>query len=125
MTVPDTVGMTVAQAKKALWEQGLLCETDGLTDTVSAQSPTAGAQVPAGTVVMLYTYEQEPLQIIDLISVPDVKGLSMVEAARVLRLRGFDMEISGSGLAVRQSPAAGSYAPSGSTVKVTFELPLQ
>ena len=125
VTVPDTVGMTVAQAKKALWEQSLLCETDGLTDTVSAQAPAAGAQISAGSVVMLYTYEQEPLQIMDLISVPDVKGLSMVEAARQLRARGFEMEISGSGLAVRQSPAGGSYAPGGSTVKVTFELPLQ
>ena len=74
---------------------------------------------------MLYTYEEEPLQIVDLVSVPDVKGLSMVEAARQLRARGFDMEIAGSGLAVRQTPAGGSYAPGGSVVKVTFELPLQ
>ncbi|MBR4540408.1 MAG: PASTA domain-containing protein [Clostridia bacterium] len=125
VVVPDTVGMTVAQARKALWERGLLYETDELTDTVSAQAPAAGAQVSSGSSVMLYTYEQEPLQIMDLISVPDVKGLSMVEAARQLRARGFEMEISGSGLAVRQSPAGGSYAPGGSTVKVTFELPLQ
>ncbi len=125
VAVPDTVGMTVAQAKKALRERSLLWETDGLSDIVSAQAPAAGAQVPAGTAVMLYTYEQEPMQIMDLISVPEVKGLSMVEAARALRLRGFDMEISGSGLAVRQSPAAGSYAPGGTAVKVTFELPLQ
>ena len=125
VTVPDTVGMTVAQAKKTLRECGLFDETDGLTDTVSAQAPAAGAQVTSGSTVMLYTYEQEPLQIMDLISVPEVKGLSMVEAARLLRARGFEMEISGSGLAVRQSPAGGSYASSGSTVKVTFELPLQ
>jgi len=125
ITVPDTVGMTVAEAKKALREAGLFYETDGLTDTVSAQAPAAGAQISAGSAVMLYTYEQEPMQIMDLISVPDVKGLSMAEAARQLRARGFDMEIAGSGLAVRQSPAGGSYAPGGSTVKVTFELPLQ
>ena len=125
VTVPDTVGMTVAEAKKTLREHSLLWETDGLTDTVSAQAPAAGAQIFAGSAVMLYTYEQEPIQIMDLISVPDVKGLSMVEAARQLRLRGFDMEISGTGVAVRQSPAGGSYAPGGSTVKVTFELPLQ
>ena len=125
VTVPDTVGMTMAEAKKALREQSLLWETDGLTDIVSAQAPAAGAQASAGTAVMLYTYEQEPIQIMDLVTVPDVKGLSMVEASRQLRVRGFDMEISGSGLAVRQSPAGGSYAPGGSTVKVTFELPLQ
>ncbi len=125
VTVPDTVGMELKQAQKTLREQSLRCETDGLTDTVSAQTPAAGARVPAGTAVMLYTYEREPLQIMDLITVPDVKGLSMVEAARQLRARGFDMEIAGSGLAVRQTPAGGSYAPEGSAVKVTFELPLQ
>ena len=125
VTVPDTVGMTVAEAKKALREAGLFYETDGLTDTVSAQAPAAGAQISAGSAVMLYTYEQEPIQIMDLITVPDVKGLSMTEAARQLRARGFEMEIAGSGVAVRQTPAAGSYAPGGSTVKVTFELPLQ
>ena len=125
VTVPDTVGMTVAEAKKTLWEHSLYWETDGLTDTVSAQAPAAGAQAAAGSAVMLYTYEREPLQIMDLVSVPDVKGLSMVEAARQLRARGFDMEIAGSGLAVRQTPAGGSYAPGGSKVKVTFELPLQ
>ena len=125
ITVPDTVGMTVAEAKKALRVVGLFYETDGLTDTVSAQAPAAGAQISAGSAVMLYTYEQEPMQVMDLISVPDVLGLSMAEAARQLRARGFEMEIAGSGLAVRQSPAAGGYAPGGSTVKVTFELPLQ
>ena len=125
VTVPDAVGMTVAEAKKALREVGLFCETDGLTDIVSAQAPAAGAQISAGSAVMLYTYEREPIQIMDLITVPEVKGLSMTEAARQLRARGFEMEIDGSGVAVRQTPAGGSYAPNGSTVKVTFELPLQ
>ena len=97
ITVPDTVGMTVAEAKKALREAGLFYETDGLADTVSAQAPAAGAQISAGSAVMLYTYEQEPMQIMDLISVPDVLGLSMAEAVRQLRARGFDMEIAGSG----------------------------
>ncbi len=125
VTVPDTVGMTMAEAKKTLREHSLLWETDGLSDIVSAQAPAAGAKACAGTAVMLYTYEQEPLKIMDLISVPDVKGLSMVEASRQLRARGFDMEITGSGLAVRQTPSGGSYAPGGSVVKVTFELPLR
>ena len=88
-------------------------------------TPAVGARMPAGSKVMLYTFESEPLQPMDLVSVPDVKGLSMVEAGRALRARGFEMEVSGSGLAVRQTPAGGSYAPGGSVVKVTFELPLQ
>ena len=124
VTVPDVVGMTLGNAKKELANLLLLSETDGISQTVSAQAPAAGAKMYAGGKVMLFTYEKEPLQTVDLVTVPDVKGLSMVEAARQLRARGFDMEIAGSGLAVRQEPGAGSYAAQGSVVKVTFELPL-
>ncbi len=124
VSVPDVKGMTVAKAQKALSEAQLLYETDGLTQTVSDQAPAAGAKMLAGSKVMLYTYDNEPLQPMDLLSVPSVKGLSMVEAGRQLRARGFDMEISGSGLAVRQEPGAGSYAPPGTRVKVVFALPL-
>ena len=59
----------------------------------------------------------------DMICVPDVRGLSIVEASRALRARGLEMQLQGSGLAVRQSPAAGQYAALGDAVTVTFELP--
>lgn len=123
--VPDVTGMTVAEARKALAEAGLFCETDGENAAVSAQAPAAGGQLKAGGSVMLYTLENGPASAVDLVSVPDVRGLSMVEAGRQLRARGLEMEISGTGLAVRQAPAAGDYAPLGSTVSVTFELPLR
>ena len=123
VTVPDVVGMTVAEARKVLSEAMLLAETDGETQVVSAQSPAAGAQMRSGGTVMLYTFEGQPLEAVELVTVPDVKGLSMVEAGRLIRQRGLEMEVSGSGLAVRQSPAAGGYAKPGDTVKVTFEIP--
>ena len=123
VTVPDVRGLTVAEARKALSDAMLLYETDGLTQAVSDQAPAAGAKLPAGSKVMLYTFEREPLQPMDLVSVPNVKGLSMVEAGRQLRARGLEMEIAGSGLATRQEPAANTFAPPGSRVKVTFELP--
>lgn len=123
--VPDLVGMTVAQAKETLAGCTLFAETDGQAQTVTAQAPAPGAYLQAGGSVMLYTYSDAPLTAMDLATVPDVKGLSMVEAGRQLRARGFDMVIQGSGIAVRQEPAAGAYAPLGDQVKVTFELPLQ
>lgn len=123
VTVPDVVGMTVAEARKALSDQQLLYETDGESQQVSAQAPAAGAEMSAGGKVMLYTYEGTPLEAVDLLTVPDVRGLSMVEAGRAIRARGFEMAVSGSGLAARQEPAAGAYARLGDTVRVTFELP--
>ena len=123
VSVPDVTGMTVAEARKKLAEAGLFCETDGEASLVTAQAPAAGGQLRSGGSVMLYTYENGPAAAVDLISVPDVKGLSMVEAGRRLRARGLEMEIEGSGLAARQEPGAGEYVPLDSTVTVTFELP--
>jgi len=122
-SVPDVRGMSLPQARKALAQAGFFSETDGLSDTVSAQAPAAGALLTEGGTVMLYTYENEPVQPMDLISVPDVVGLSIVEAGRQLRARGLEMMLEGSGLAVSQSPAAGAFVPLGSSVRVEFELP--
>lgn len=124
VSVPDVTGLSLTEAKKALSEAGLQCETDGVSDQVSAQTPAAGAQLSLGGRVMLYTYEEQPLQAQDLMRVPDVKGLPIVEASRALRARGFEMTLTGTGLAVFQSPAAGTYAAQGETVNVTFELPV-
>ena len=71
VTVPDVRGLTVAEARKALSDAMLLYETDGLTQAVSDQAPAAGAKLPAGSKVMLYTFEREPLQPMDLVSVPN------------------------------------------------------
>ena len=110
VAVPNLTGKSVAEAKKLLAKALLLCETDGQSDTVTAQVPAAGAKLRAGGSVLLYTYEGEPAQPMDMICVPDVRGLSIVEASRALRARGLEMQLQGSGLAVRQSPAAGQYA---------------
>ena len=123
VTVPNVTGMSLYEARKTLNDAGLSSDTDGVSDTVSAQTPTAGAKLQAGGRVMLYTYEVEPITAAELVLVPDVKGMSVVEASRQLRARGLEMVPSGSGLAIRQSPAAGSFAAPGSAVTVTFENP--
>lgn len=122
--VPDVGGMPVAQALQALAAAGLQGETDGISDTVSAQTPAAGAALQLGGRVMLYTYEDAPAGSEEMMCVPDVSGLPIVEASRALRARGFEMALTGTGLAVSQRPAAGTYAARGETVYVTFELPV-
>lgn len=122
-SVPDVTGLSLREAREALAKNGLLAETDGISDAVSAQAPAAGAKMRAGDCVMLYTYEDAPARADEMACVPEVCGLSMVEAGRQLRARGFEMEIAGSGLAVSQTPSAGSYAPRGEKIKVTFQLP--
>lgn len=124
VTVPQVTGMQVQKALQALSAAGLQGETDGVSDTVSAQSPAAGARLEYGGRVLLYTYEDTPAGAQEMMRVPDVRGLPIVEASRALRARGFEMALTGTGLAVSQRPAAGTYAARGETIDVTFELPV-
>lgn len=121
--VADVVGMPLWEARKLIAEQGFRVLDDGAGDTVTAQMPSAGAMFLQGGQVMLYTYTQDMAQAEDLVCVPDVSGLSVVQAASLLRQRGLETEISGDGYAVRQNPAANDFAAPGTVVTVTFELP--
>ena len=53
VTVPDVTGMTMAEAKNALWQAGLTARTDE-GETVVSQLPPAGQEVNRGTKVLLY-----------------------------------------------------------------------
>ena len=123
VTMPDVTGMDVADARAILRGQGIDSVTDGTSRRVTGQLPPAGTSVPEGFCAMLYVTGASAPTAQDYAQVPDVLGLPMRECAQALRESGLAMQAQGDGLAVRQSPAAGSYAPEGSTVKVTFETP--
>ena len=96
---------------------------DGAGDAVTAQMPSAGGMLIEGGQVMLYTYEGALPETETLVCVPDVAGMSIAQAAAMLRQRGLEMEIDGSGFCVRQQPAAGEFAAPDTVVKATFEMP--
>ena len=121
--VPNAVGLPLADARALMRQEGFEVLSDGAGSTVTVQMPSPGASLIKGGQVMLYTYT-EPLESAqEVVCVPDVAGQSPAQAASLLRQRGLDMEIVGSGLAVRQEPAAGEYAERGSAVRVEFEMP--
>ena len=93
------------------------------SETLTAQMPPEGAALYAGGQVMLYTADQQVATPEVMAAVPDVLGMSVVEASRTLRYRGFDLNLIGSGVAVKQLPVAGAFAPEGSQVTVTFSMP--
>lgn len=55
------------------------------------------------------------------IRVPDAQGLSAREAARIVVGAGLLPHIEGTGRLIKQTPAAGSPVPKGSTVRLVFE----
>lgn len=121
--VPDLTGLSLAQARQLASEEGFRVLDDGNGAVVTAQMPGAGAKLIAGGQMMLYTYTDNPPEPEQVVCVPDVLGQSLAQAATLLRQRGLEMQIEGSGYAVRQEPAAGSYAAQGSIVRVNFEMP--
>lgn len=123
IAVEDVVGLPLWQARKVIAEQGFCVLDDGAGDTVTAQMPSPGGKLIKGGQVMLYTYTDDPLQTEELVCVPDVEGLSIARAASMLRQRGLDMTIEGTGFAIRQEPAAGQYVEQGGVVRVVFEMP--
>ena len=121
--VPDVTGLPLWKARKTLSALGLKVLDDGGSGSVTAQMPSAGAKLRTGGQMMLYTYEEALPETEALVCVPDVSGKSIASAASLLRQRGLEMEIDGSGFAVSQEPAAGSFLAPDSVVLVHFELP--
>lgn len=121
--VADVIGLPLWEARKTLSALGLNVLDDGGSGSVTAQMPSAGAKLRTGGQMMLYTYEEALPETETLVCVPDVSGKSIASAASLLRQRGLEMEIDGSGFAVSQEPAAGSFLAPDSVVLVHFELP--
>ncbi len=120
--VPDVTGLTVKEAAARLKEAGLQYTLGGAGARVVDQLPAPGALMTERSIVMLYVEgSNEPGEA--GIEVPDVTGLSVGEANRLLMSYGFEMRISGSGVAVSQRPASGALAAAGSRVAVTFLAP--
>ncbi len=123
VTVPYLVGLKVKEGEKLLNKCHLYAQTDGMGAYVKAQLPVQGAKVLEGTQVMLYTYEEDPKTPMDMVLIPDVIGENLVSANRTLRKQHLNMSVTGSGIAIAQSPKGGSYIEKGSTIQVTFSLP--
>lgn len=95
----------------------------GTGQTVIDQLPASGAQMTEKSIVMLYVEKDASQDEAAYVEVPDVTGLSVSEANRLLVSYGLEMRISGSGVASEQSPAAGDYVTPTTRVTVVFRTP--
>ena len=123
VTVPDVTGMAVSDAISALKGAGLKNVLSGSGATVVDQLPAPGAGMTEGSLVMLYVDGALAINENALVTVPDVVGLSVVEANRLIRSSGLVMTIEGSGIAVSQKPAAGERVTPTTRIAVKFSPP--
>jgi eukaryotic-like serine/threonine-protein kinase len=123
--MPSLVGKPATQVKAALTKLGFaVTTTQDVSKTVAAGSvistdPKAGVPVPKGSTVTIVVSKGPPLVV-----VPDLYRVPEADARTALTKLGFKVEVSYPigftpfGRVVRQSVAAGTSAPWGSTVSL-------
>ncbi len=119
--VPNLVSETVSSAKNKLISQGLNVRIVGNGENVIKQMPLAGSSAPKGSQVILYTEENSKEE---LVTVPDLKGMTPSEANKVLTNLGLNIRLTGGSLehknskVIYQSVASGNSVAKGSIIDV-------
>ncbi len=114
--VPDLRRRPAAEAGRALTRRGLRVRFVGTGPTVQAQEPTPLTQVEEGSVVVLHlTAPVEPEATADP-RMPDLRGLSLREAAAEASALGLVLSVEGSGLIRHQSLPPGRPVSPGTEV---------
>ena len=124
VNVPNVLNLPLAEAEAMLRKAGLKFQFHGDGDIVFDQVPAPATKVPLGTIIQLLGHDEvvyEPGD--ESVTVPNVVGLSMREVAAKLAYAGLRLQIHGSGVAVKQNPAAGAKVAIDSIIQVFFESP--
>ena len=117
--VPEIVGKTVADARKALTPIGLeyKVEGDNNNDAIVREQSPKGISLPKGSVVILYTYKPKTPK---KVSMPNILNESVPEAIATLSRYGLNIEVVGVGVAVDQKYDPGTKVEEGGVIKVEF-----
>lgn len=121
--VPDVLNLTLSEAVRKLKSEGFQYIVVGNGKNIVSQMPKPGAQMQEGSIIAVYTDEEAKIDQDAFIAVPDVTGLSVMQANRVLTSYGLKMTVEGTGIAAFQNPGAGENVFPTAEVAVTFRLP--
>ncbi len=113
---------TVTDAVAEAENQGLTAKVVGTGETVTSQLPAYGTQIAAGSEIILYAGEERST---DMVTVPDLRGMTTSQAKQKLQALGLFMSTSGaipsSAASVEmQSIDAGEEVQYGTIVEVTL-----
>lgn len=119
--VPNLLRLTKEEARQILSRAGLTWRELGTGDYVMEQNPKAGTMVPPKTAILLYYDEKAKYNVEEsTVLVPDLTGLSVEKAEKILKEMGLRLTAHGTGLAVAQIPPPGTRLSPGMTVTVYF-----
>ncbi|MGE5417199.1 MAG: stage V sporulation protein D [Acidobacteriota bacterium] len=119
--VPDLVNLGPQDASIALRKAGLNMQLEGEGEIVWSQVPKAYTEVSELSRVIVYLSPVPDQQGTGQVTIPDLSGKSLKEAARSLSRLGLHLRPEGYGLAYKQKPAPGTKVSVGSSVTVEFQ----
>ncbi|MBP3923289.1 MAG: PASTA domain-containing protein [Ruminiclostridium sp.] len=127
VSVPYVTGYNSIRAEALLTAAGLQAEIVGSTDEgamVGGQYPQSGAVMPKGGKVVLYMGEMT-IADYQLREVPDVRGMTVTEANKVITEAGFNIKLQGAygsneARAIYQDTTPGTLQYRGGVIKVDF-----
>ena len=121
ISVPDVTNKTIAEAEKILKNAGFKTEIsfdgDKNSTLVSTQVPAAKTTVTKNSVIILYTEDNSTRT---SVTVPDLKGMSLSKAKKILQAKNLNINYSGSGLVVSQDIKSGTSVEEGTIINVTL-----
>jgi beta-lactam-binding protein with PASTA domain len=116
VAVPDIRMLQPLLAKKMLSTYGLNCQTFGTGTMVVKQTPEPGKKVEKGETVSLILNGESHVTPDGMMTVPDVRGMSIRRAMNRLVSDEFEVKVQGSGVVIHQIPDAGGRVRSGSNI---------
>lgn len=125
-TANNYVGMSVAQAKSKINEDGFAVIVKGEGTEVIEQVPSNGEKIPKSGTIVLYTDESSSD---NMVEVPDLTNMTLSNVNRVASLYNLNISISGMSssttdgdlLSYSQSIDAGTRVKEGTVIMVSFK----
>lgn len=121
VAIPDVKNLKAEAARAMLEAHGLDVNVRGGGDVVEQQTPVAGSLLARGKTVTLVTNSRSAIPPQGFVLVPDLRGLTIRRALNSLITNQLDAAVSGSGVVVSQSPAAGQQVKTGTRVSMRCE----
>jgi cell division protein FtsI (penicillin-binding protein 3) len=120
---PNLMGLTKEEATTLLNKQDIPFNIEGSGDWIADQSPNAGTGLSPTDQITLQlsnqTAEVDTTELPDGYSIiPDVGGMSMRNASRLITGRGYDVKRIGSGTVYTQFPRPGDQMQKGRTITI-------
>ncbi|ADQ41419.1 stage V sporulation protein D [Caldicellulosiruptor acetigenus I77R1B] len=113
--VPNTIGMSIEDAKREISNNRFNAKIIGSGKKVIDQVPKAGFMLKEGSTIVLFTQQVSQTTV----DVPNVVGLSSQDAQKVLSNSLLNIKIKGiKGKIIRQNPQPGTKVQIGSIVEV-------